>query len=202
MAWSWSDIGQSIADVAPTIAGVLANVVLPGTGPAVSVVASAGIRYLLEALGIAGDPNDPETIEAAQSALAAAHPETLLRLKEADNKFKTDMATIGVQLEDIAFRDRDSARAREIQVRDQTPRNLAYLTVVAVAIINLALLSASASGVFATLDSFSSSMIAASATAINGLAGMVYTYYYGSSRGSRTKDDTISDLSAKQAQQG
>ena len=179
MAWSWSDIGKSIADVAPSIAGVLANVVLPGSGAAVSVVAKAGINALMEALGVTGDPDDPATIEATQTALATASPDLLLRIKEVDAKFKTDMAAIGVRIDEIIAADRDSARKREIAVKDHTPAVVTYLLLTCFLLTVGGVTLAAVNGALNQMDPFAAGQLGAIIAAVTSAVGFPLGYYFG-----------------------
>lgn len=179
MAWSWSDIGKSIADVAPSIAGVLANVVLPGSGGAVSVVAKAGINALMAALGVSGDPDDPATADAVQSALTTANPDLLLRIKEADAKFQTDMANIGVKLEEIAAADRDSARKREIAVKDHTPAVVTYLLLCGFLVTIGGVTIAAVNGALNQMDPFAAGQLGAIISAVTSAVAFPLGYYFG-----------------------
>jgi hypothetical protein len=93
--------------VAPTVATALG-------GP----LAGAATSMLISKLG--GDP------KSAESAIASADPETLVKLQQLDNDFKAKMAELGVQEEQLAYADVASARTREEVVRDWTPPILAY----------------------------------------------------------------------------
>lgn len=119
MAFSWEDVGRSLTNVAPTVAGVLTNVLAPGAGP----IAAAGVKALLSALGLSEDA----TPDQAQEAILSGNPETLVALKKLDQDFARDMARIGVDLEQIAAGDRASARQREIAVKDKIPGLLAII---------------------------------------------------------------------------
>jgi len=113
----WSKVRSAIGAFAPWIAGTL------GTP-----VAGAAVQALCNVFGLSGDQQTPEK---ALQAVSNASPEQLLALKEADVKHREFMAQMGIKevtdLEQIAAGDRDSARKREEEVKDKTPRNLAYL---------------------------------------------------------------------------
>ncbi len=113
----WSAVKKAIGTIAPWIAGTL------GTP-----VAGAAVGALCNVFGLSGDQATPEN---ALKALSGATPEQLLALKSADNQHAEFMAQLGYKniedLEQIAASDRDSARKREMAVRDNTPRVLAYL---------------------------------------------------------------------------
>ena len=82
----WSDIGRSIAAVAPTIAGAIGgiagNLVLPGAGGiAGNVLASRAVTAILDALGIS-----PDLPEADKQAVE----EKIKALKEVKDKDDTE----------------------------------------------------------------------------------------------------------------
>ena len=194
MAWSWSDIGKSIADVAPTIAGVLVNVVAPGAGGAASVVAKAGINALMTALGVAGDPADQATIDATQSTLTTANPELLLRIKEADNKFKNDMAELGVRLEEIAAADRGSARERHIAVKDRTPAILSYFMFGVFAITSGTVFLTAILGLL-NLGSVEAGLVGTIVGAVISEFKSMTSFWFGGTRSGSLKNESIADLS-------
>lgn len=154
-----------VGTIAPTLATALGG---PMAGMAVKAIAG----------GLLGDESAGEAEIAA--ALQGATPADMLRLKEADQSFKLEMEKLGVDLERIAADDRDSARAREIATKDNTPKILAGVIV---------------SGFFATLATIAFVEIPAGAQQpINILLGsltalliQVGNYYFGSSAGSKEK---------------
>lgn len=108
-------IGSLLGVVAPTIGTAIG-------GPFGGMAAKA----IVSALGL------PETSTEDQIALAVqnATPADLLKLKEADQKFTTDLKKLDVDIERIHAADRDSARNREVNARDSwTPRILAAFVV-------------------------------------------------------------------------
>jgi hypothetical protein len=133
--------------------------------------------------------NDPKAIEAS---ITSGDPDILLKLKNADNEFKQHMADLGIQEEQLQVQDVESARAREMMVRDWTPRVLAVLVVLLTFGLEGSLLMgwhqpANVAGevlgrILGTLDT---------ATVI------VLSYYFGSSVGARQSAQTLGEI-AKQ----
>jgi hypothetical protein len=84
------------------------------------------VAKIADALGLS-----EKTEAAITEALAGTTPEQLLALKSADQSFSVKMQELvfanAKDMESIASGDRDSARVREAAVRDNTPRNLAYI---------------------------------------------------------------------------
>jgi len=122
---------------------------------------------------------DPKVKAEAQAKLLELQQNGELKLEEFD-----------VKREEIAAGDRDSARQREIQVKDKTPAILAALiTVGFFAILGYMLVEGMPeSGKDALLI-----MLGALGSAWTG----VVAYYFGSSAGSRDKDYTISSMGKK-----
>lgn len=63
---------------------------------------------------------------AIKQALSGVTQEQMLALKQADQAFTIKMQELGISLEQVSANDRDSARKREIEVKDNTPKILAY----------------------------------------------------------------------------
>jgi len=106
---SWK---ETLATVAPTIATALGG---PLAGIAVGVAA--------DALGLSD-----RTQQALEAAVTGGNPETLLRLKEADNSFKLEMERLGVDLERIHQADRVSARdLAKVDMRPQVILSIVFI---------------------------------------------------------------------------
>lgn len=103
-----------VATVAPWLGTALGG---PLGGLAVGAVA--------DALGLSD-----KTEGAIKQALSGVTPEQMLAMKTADLSFAVEMQRLGFDnvkaLEAVAAGDRASARGRETEVKDSTPRVLAY----------------------------------------------------------------------------
>lgn len=115
----WSDILPALAQLAPTIAAAAGG---PLAGTAVNAIEGA--------LGLnksSGDLSQRQNDIAA--AISGATPDQLLALKKADNDFQTQMTELGFKdaeaIKALEVQDRDSARKREVDTKDWTPRALA-----------------------------------------------------------------------------
>lgn len=169
MKLDWKAI---VGTVAPTLATALG-------GPLAGVAVKSIAGKLLD--------RPDATEEDVEQAILGADPQTLVRLKEIDADFKKSMTDAGVKLEQIAADDRANARAREIQVKDHTPAILAYVVTI---------------GFFGTLAfMLINGKPATGGDALLVMLGSLGTawaaiiaYFFGSSAGSRKKDEAISQM--------
>ena len=165
----WGGVKKVLRTVAPFLGSLVG-------GPLGGAAAKGLSEFLL------GKPNgSPKEIE---QALFNATPQQLIELKKLDLKYKKDMAEIGVTEQEIAAMDRDSARKREMKVRDHVPGTLAIVLTL---------------GFFAALVGFAMYPIQQGAkglldTMIGSLGTvwiMAMTYYFGSSIGSTRKTELL-----------
>jgi hypothetical protein len=172
------NLGQKAKQVLGTLAPMLGTAI---GGPFGALAGAA----LSQALGVSAD--DQKSTEAA---LLSASPDTLLKVKEAEQDFTLKMRELGISEDKLIFDDIANARGREIALKDQTPAILAYTITV---------------GFFGTLGFmlwFGKPAVGGDALLVmlgslgTAWAGVV-AYYFGSSSGSARKDATISDI-AKQ----
>lgn len=127
------------------------------------------------------------TVEELQEAILHASPDQLADIKRIEADFKVQMERIGVDLEEIAAKDRDSARNREIALNDKTPAILAYGT--------MAAFFGYIGGVtFLSTPDTDMDFIYLALGWLGGTASTVIAYYFGSSSGSAKKDNVISKL--------
>ena len=110
---------EAILNLVRTVAPSIASAV---GGP----LAGMATRAISDAL--LGKPDGTE--QELEKAVASATPEQLLALKKAEQEFAVKMRELDIDLERISNEDRDSARNREVSLRDWTPRVLAGLITV------------------------------------------------------------------------
>lgn len=162
---------QILRTVAPTLA-------LAAGGP-FGPIAAAAIH-----LALGTDPTQPAS---AETALLNATPDQLLALKKAGNDFEVQMKTLGVQEEQLAYADTANARAREIAVKDNTPKILSYVT-------TFGFFGSLAAAIYFPIPKESSALV----FSMIGSLGTVWItqqgYYFGSSRGSDDKSKVIADI--------
>lgn len=161
---------QIIGTVAPILGGILG-------GPLGGLAGAA----LSKALGT----DDPKAQEAM---IASGDPQVLLKLKEAENELQEHLRQLDIDEEKLRFDDTANARAREIAVRDSTPRYLAYLVTAGFFGVLLWMLwkgTPKDGGGEALLV-----MLGALGAAWTGIVA----YYYGSSAGSAAKTDALNRI--------
>jgi len=164
---------KSLLDVVRTVAPTIASAV---GGP----LAGMATRAISEALLGKADGTEAELIQAASQAT----PDQLLALKKAENEFTVKMRELEIDLERIDAGDRDSARRREVDAKDWTPRAIAgficlgYFAVV-MWMLNWGLPSTGGEAMLVLLGGLSTAFAA------------IISYYFGSSAGSRAKDELI-----------
>lgn len=113
MSFDWK---STVGKVAPWIATALG-------GPA----AGLAIDAVCKAVGLAPSLENAQ-LAAQQAAEGSLTGEQFLALRQSEATFKIRMVEMGYKqitdLEEIAFKDRDSARNREIQTKDWMPKAL------------------------------------------------------------------------------
>lgn len=108
----WQEIISAVAPVLGTAIG----------GP----VGGIAVKAITSALGLPSSATDKEL----DRALHDATPDQLAALKRVEAEFDVQMKELDVDVVQIHADDRDSARNREIKVKDRVPAILAVLTMV------------------------------------------------------------------------
>lgn len=157
-----------VGSIAPTIASAV------GTP-----IAGLAVNTVLSALGV---KNENEAEE-----LLSRDPDALLKLKEAEASFKVRLEELGIDLEAIHQKDRDSARQREMAVKDKTPSILAYVYTAGYFFILGWILKM---GIPESTKEIIMVLMGILSTAEVG----IIQYYFGSSAGSKQKSDAISGI--------
>lgn len=116
------------------------------------------------------------------TAVTALPPDQMVKLREIETKFLTDMKAADIELERLAYADTANARAREIAVKDETPAILALC-------VTLGFFGALAFMFLNELPSGNKDYLLVALGALGGAWASIVSYYFGSSRGSdRMKD--------------
>lgn len=161
--------GPLLGQVAPTIATALG-------GPLAGVAVKTLSNVLL------GHENGSE--DDVKASLATASPDQFAALKKIDADFKVQMKELDIDLERIAAGDRDSARKMQTETKDWVPKLLAIVITVGFFGILVWML---VQGMPQTGTEALLMMLGALGTAWTG----VVNFYYGSSAGSKAKNDLL-----------
>ncbi len=143
-----------------------------------------------KALGGTGGNADPKAVE---KLILGQDPQTLIALRQAEAELQVHMKELDISEEKLSYDDRDSARKREIAVKDTTPRNLAYMYTVGF----FAMLAMQFHIVInhIPIDPVGLRLLDTTTGVLFAMMLGSKEYYFGSSSSSRTKDETISKLS-------
>lgn len=160
-----NSLKKLVGTIAPFIASLLG-----------SPFAAAGIKLLSNAL--LGKDNASE--EEINKAIAVATPEQLIELKRIDADYKIKMQELGIDEEKIAALDRDSARQREIQVKDNVPALLSVL-------VTLGFFGVLLTMIFYPIQSDAKDVLDVMLGALGTAWISCISYYFGSSYGSKLK---------------
>ena len=166
----FKSLGSVLRDILPTFAAALP---IPGLG-------NVARRVLTDAFGLDPESSDDKIASAASKMTG----EQLAHLQEKQIDLQKAALQSGVDLEKIAAGDRDSARNRQIQLKDETPNTLAYIITGATILFSGAVMffpmQADSKIIFYILGTFTT------------LTTQVFNYLYGTSRSSRKKDNDLS----------
>jgi hypothetical protein len=167
--------GPLLGQIAPTIATALG-------GPLAGIAVKTLSNVLL------GHENGSE--DDVKAAMATASPDQLVALKKIDADFKAHMKELDIDLERIAAGDRDSARQMNMANRDWTPKVLAFAITFGFfgALIFILIFGVPKTGMEVILM-----MLGSLSTSWTG----VVQFYYGSSAGSKQKNDMLAARDGK-----
>ena len=175
----------------------LLGVVAPMAGTALAgPMGGAVASQIVAKLGLTkdGKPVDPANQADFNEAMAQAmlNPEQVLQLKQFEAQHVENMRALGIKsvtdLEKINADDRNSARQREMSVKDKTPTVLAYITVLGTFGIMLAVMAGWTKVDSALAGTFVGYLISESK--------QVLSYYFGSSAGSAEKTALLAKADA------
>lgn len=165
-----------LTNVAPTIAAALG-------GP----MAGMGVSALESLFGLT-----PGTAEKDPGALTEAvlgmSPETAAKVRAADQDFAAKMKQLDIDVISIAEKDRESARAMQVQTKDPTPRLIAGGII-------LGFFGLSGLMAFRDIPVANHDVLLTLIGSLGTCVVAVVSFYFGSSAGSQAKDATIRDLS-------
>lgn len=161
-----------IRTVAPTIATALGG---PLAGTAVALLSNT----------LTGSPTTK--LDELSGIITSGDTDVLVKLKKVEADFKVRMKELGVDVEKVHAQDRDSARNREIQLKDKAPAVIAVVSFVGFFGILLALM-------FVDIPPTGEKPLLIMLGVLGGIVTSIAQYYYGSSKGSKEKTAQIDRL--------
>lgn len=162
-----------LSTVAPTLATALG-------GP----LAGVAVNSLIEALDLPSNSTKEDVLQ----TISNSSPETLLRLKEVESNFKVKMKELEIDILELDIQDKKSARDREVSLSDNTNRILAFLIVALYIGIQLWLVSGH------ILPQEMREIVMRALGTLDAIMGMVFSYYFGSSLGSKEKTNQLEKI--------
>lgn len=165
------NLGKLLGSIAPMIATALG-------GP----VGGLAVQVLGEALGIS-EPTQAKVEEAFKSGSMTG--EQVAAVRQAEIRLKQRSEELGIDLEQIHAKDRDSARQLQIQTKSRIPGALAILITLGFFGILIGMLTG------ALQASGNNEALLILLGALGAAWGAVVNFYYGSSRGSESKNEML-----------
>ncbi len=160
---------QILKTVAPVIADTLAGPFAPLVDPIFNNLFGT---------------SDPKQVTAA---LLNATPDKILALKQADNAHAEKLVQMGIDRDKLVFDDVANARAREVAIKDDTPKILAYLVTAGFFAVLGYMLR------YGTPQTGSEAFLVMLGALGTAWAGIM-TYYYGSSAGSAAAHQAVNKI--------
>lgn len=176
---------MNLGSVAKQVLGTVAPTVLTAIGGPFGALAG-GILHA--ALGTNGDE------KAVDAALTNASPDILLKVKQSELDLQAKLTELGIQKEQLVKADLANARNLEIQTKSWTPSILSYGVLGA---STAAFLAVILGWVRMPTDPATAAIYGSVLTFLVTEAKSVLAYWFGSSSGSQSKDETIATI-AKQ----
>ena len=133
---------------------------------------AGGVVETLQGIGLLKDPKE------AQAALE--------RMKTLELQGEE----LDLKLLEVEATDRDSARKREIEVKDSTPSKIAWVSFIGFFLILIVLM-------FVPVPDTAKDALLIMLGTLAGIVSSITAYYYGSSAGSARKSETIDRLTEK-----
>ncbi|KXH75040.1 MAG: hypothetical protein AM326_09295 [Candidatus Thorarchaeota archaeon SMTZ-45] len=174
----------------PLILGIAAKTLLPWLAAAVAgPLKDTALEFAKEKLGL-----EEGTVDSINKFIAGATPDDLLKAKNADQEFQLKMKELGFKevydIEELAVRDRESAREREIKTGDKTTSILAWIyTFGYFCIVGYAFAG--------TIEPANNDIVMALMGILSAAQLGIIQYYFGSSAGSAAKNNALFDAMRK-----
>jgi len=161
--------------------------IMPILGKAIQGNIGGALHVAMEALGLPISDNEEKNKKAFNDAKERLTPEQILSLKKAEAEYKAKIKQMDLDLEQILSDDRNSARQREMALKDRTPKIIGYLIMGGFFSLLIGLM------VFDVPEK-NSQVLNVMLGALGTMATAVANYYFGSSSGSKSKDEKIAQM--------
>jgi len=161
--------------------------IMPILGKAIQGNIGGALHVAMEALGLPISDNEEKNKKAFNHAKERLTPEQILSLKKAEAEYKAKIKQMDLDLEQILSDDRNSARQREMALKDRTPKIIGYLIMGGFFSLLIGLM------VFDVPEK-NSQVLNVMLGALGTMATAVANYYFGSSSGSKSKDEKIAQM--------
>ncbi len=165
----WDMATGILADVAPVLGTAIG-------GPFGGIAARAITKVLTG--------KESDSADDAFAAIQAATPDQLLALKAEEHRFAEKIQQLGIDLERVHASDRANARARQVQTKDKMPGYIASAAL-------FGFFAILGSMIFVELPPASEAPLQVMLGALGALVMQIGNYYFGSSAGSRRKNEIL-----------
>lgn len=197
------NLSKAIESIAPTLAAMIGTAIGGPIGP----LAGTAVSALMSAFGMQPSGDTQKDITNVSDAIQAGKmtPQIVAQIRAADQKHAEVIAQQGIDLQklnsdheqamaNIAAQDRDSARKRQMIIKDRTPAHLAYMVTIGFYAVAAALLYAffKYSTVMKGLDPQAWTLIGLIVGMLGNEAKGASAYYFGTTQGSDKKTDLLS----------
>ncbi len=173
---TWAEVGKLVIDVAPLVAGGLA-------GPS----AAGAVRVLAGLFGLTKDNPTPEEL----ATIIRQDPEMNLKLKQADYAFLMEMRRQDKEELALVLGDTQNARGRDVSIQQAGKMNIrADLMLICAFVITALIAYLLAIGKVSADTGVGGFLIGAGGMFVRNI-GTAFDFEFGSSRGSKDKDDTL-----------
>jgi hypothetical protein len=160
---------------------------IPTLGKAIAGDIGGAVQEGLKALGIEPTGNDDEDKKIWEKAASRPTPEQIVRLKEADLQYKKDLSDKKLKIEELVVDTVKGSQAMYVATKDKTVPTLAFISAFGFIGMIIALFTV-------PVPEDNKGMIHTLVGNVFGLVAAVYTFYFGSSKGSQDKDDKIARM--------
>lgn len=172
---------EAMWDAAKSVLGVIAPTIGTALGGPLGGIAARTLATVL--LGHTGASE-----QEIANAVTQASPDDLLKVKVAEIQFQQRLKELDVDLAKIAEEDRDSARKMQMETKSVIVPVLSTIVVGSWVVIQFFLMTH-------VLDVEMREIVIRTLGTLDTALGLVLSFYFGSSNSSKSKDETINNLS-------